>query len=175
MINLVRDPSVEFDEDKDERPDYWTKSEDSDKLEWTKPGWRNYRIEGLVDINLGMRDSYTGQRALRIEPGESERAWMTGKLPVKAGESYELAGFIRSTAPETVKALIRVTWHDAAGKEIGRSDTQPLTTCDWTSAAVPEMSVVSPEGAAQAVVSCVVTPGEGGSVWFDEIVFAREM
>jgi hypothetical protein len=171
-INLIQDGSVEFNEDKDEKPDHWLKSEDSDALQWTKPGWSNYKIEGLVDINLGMRDSYTGQRALRIDPSTAERSWNSARLPVKAGQRYELSGYIRSTAPDAVRALIRVVWYDSAGKEVGRAETASVGQCDWTQV---DHAVTAPPGSSEAVVSCVVAPGEGGSVRFDEMVFARPM
>jgi hypothetical protein len=172
--NLIKDNSLEFDENKDDKPDYWSKSEESDKLVWTKPGWANYKIEGLVDINCGMRDSYTGQRALRIDPGASERSWNSIKLPVKAGE-YELAGFIRSTGTDA-RALIRVTWYDASGKEIGHLETASVGKSDWKRAEPWRgQPVTSPSDATHAVVSCVVTPGANGSVWFDELVLAAPM
>lgn len=167
--NLLADNSVEFDENKDDKPDFWTKSEESDALQWTKPGWNNYRIEGLVDINCGMRDSYTGQRALRIDPGETERSWESIRLAVKAGAEYELAGFIRSTSPDAM-GMIRVTWYNGEGRKIGQTDTAPIGNSDWT-----RVELTDRRKASHAVVSCVVTPGKSGSVWFDEIVFAGEM
>ncbi|MBP6964370.1 MAG: hypothetical protein KBC96_08195 [Armatimonadetes bacterium] len=164
--NLLADNSLEFDEDKDDKPDYWTKSEDSDKLAWTKPGWGNYKIEGLVDINCGMRDSYTGQRALRIDPGPSERSWNSVRLPVRPGVEYELAGFVRSTSTDAL-GMLSVTWYDSAGRKIGRTDTTTVGNSDWK-----RVEVTDARKASHAVISCVVTPGTNGSVWFDEIVFA---
>ncbi len=169
--NLIADNGVEFDENKDDKPDYWSRSEESDKLTWTKPGWGNYKIEGLVDINCGMRDSYTGQRALRIYPGPSERSWNSIKLPVKAGE-HELAGFIRSTSTDA-RALIRVTWYDSSGNTIGHNETRSVGKSDWKRAEPWRgQPVTAPSDATHAVVSCVVTPGANGIVWFDEIVLA---
>ena len=119
-----------------------------------------------------MRDSYTGQRALRVEPGETERSWNSVKLPVKAGEQYELAGFIRSTSTDA-RALIRVTWYDSSGREIGHDETASVGKSDWKRAEPWRGEPVeAPPDATHAIVSCVVTPGTDGGVWFDEIVLA---
>lgn len=167
--SLIPDASVEFDEDENGKPDFWLKSEDSDELKWTKPDWGNYKIEGLMDINLVMRDSYTGQRALRIDPGRRVRFWKTEKVFAQPGE-YELSGYIRSTAPTSTKARLRVAFYDAGGRELGVGRTNEVAHCDWQKV---EGYVRAPSGTTYAVVFCAVDPGEEGSVWFDEITLAK--
>jgi len=185
LVNLVEDSSVEFDSDGDGNPDGWTPLSpplvrgdvklDSplDKggqrgvgAAWTKSEWGSFKIDGLVDLNLTRRESYCGQRALRIEAGTVETCWVYRPIPVKPKAIYELQGWIRR--PELAsRAGFRLKWLDSAGNEIGAMVGESPDERDW---AFYWLQTLAPEGAASAVLECCAYPGSG-SAWFDDIVF----
>lgn len=166
MVNLLANPSMEFDGDGDGRCDGWTPSHDSG-MEWTKPGWGNIRVEGLFDINLHLRDSYAQLRSLRIEPGPEERVWSGDAVELGAAEVFLASAWVRATG---LAAYVRVRWLDAGGKVL-RQDALPNTGdgVDWHEVS---RELTRPAGAVSAVFECVLEPGASGPARFDDAVFA---
>ena len=171
MVNLLPNSSVEFDSDKNEKCDGWTPSEEKG-LEWTKPGWGNVKLEGLFDINCGMKDAYAEMRALKIAAGERERFWSSERIELRRVESFEAGGWVR-TSNADARAFIRVQWLDADGKAVGADTLRPTgQTVEWR-----EISgrVTRPAEAVYAVFECVSEPGSGGTAWFDDLVLATAL
>ncbi len=166
MVNLLPNPSVEFDSNGDDKCDGWTPSS-TDGLEWTKPGWGNIKVEGLFDINCGLKDSYAELRALKIAAGPAERFWSSA--PVKLGSAASLlaGGFVRTNDPH-VAASLRVKWLDDRGSVI-KTDILPHKAADseWHAIAA---TLARPGGATTAVFECVASPGPSGTAWFDDLV-----
>lgn len=169
-INLLPNPSVEFDSDADGKCDGWTASDD-EGMEWTKPGWGNIKVEGLFDTNLGLKDSYAQLRALRIEPGENERAWSSEPVKLGRASRFTAGGWLRRADPSS-SACFKVRWLDSRGTTI-RTDTIPpaRTASEWQEL---RAELDRPDHASQAVLQCVVDGGSQGKAWFDDMVFACE-
>lgn len=169
MVNLLPNPSLEFDSNGDEKCDGWTPSS-TDGLEWTKPGWGNIKVDGLFDINCSLKDSYAGLRALKVTPGPTERFWSSA--PVKLGDETSLlaGGFVRTNDPHAVASL-RVRWLDSAGGVV-KTDVLPHKFADSEWHEITS-TLARPAGASSAVLECVVSPGSSGTAWFDDLVLAR--
>lgn len=169
MVNILPDPSVEFDSDGDSKCDGWTPSEEKG-LEWTKPGWGNVKVDGLFDINLNLKEAYSEMRALKIAAGERERTWSTGRLPLGTAPSLQAGGWLRTV--DAASAFMRVVWLDKAGKTLSsRILTPAAASVDWQEI---NEELEAPAGAAFAVFECGVEPGSKGTAWFDDMVLAKK-
>ena len=182
MVNLLPNPSVEFDSNRDEKCDGWTPSQ-ADGLEWTKPGWGNVKVEGLYDINLNLKDAYSEMRALKITGGPEERVWSSEPTPlppplgkggqegVGAGSSFLALGWIRATGPSP-EAFFRVQWLDSSGKLLRGDVLRPsVLTTDWREISA---TLARPSGAKSVVFQCVLGKASNGAASFDDMVFAAE-
>jgi len=195
MVNLLPNPSVEFDSNRDEKCDGWTPSQ-ADGLEWTKPGWGNVKQEGLYDINLNLKDAYSEMRALKITGGQEERVWSSESTPLSPplgnggqptppspplgkggqgglgeGSSFLAGGWIRATGPSP-DAFFRVQWLDSGGKLLRGDALRPSAlTTDWREISA---TVQRPSGAKSVVFQCVVGKASNGAASFDDMVFAAE-
>ena len=170
MVNLLPNPSVEFDSNRDEKCDGWTPSR-ADGLEWTKPGWGNVKVEGLYDINLNLKDAYSEMRALKITGAQEERVWSSEPVKLGEGSSFLALGWIRATGPSP-EAFFRVQWMDSSGKLL-RSDVlwpSALTT-DWREISA---TVKRPSGAKSVIFQCVLGKASNGTASFDDMVFAAD-
>lgn len=168
MVNLLPNPSVEFDSNRDEKCDGWTPSQ-ADGLEWTKPGWGNVKLEGLYDINLNMKEAYSEMRALRIAGGQEERVWSSDKVALGASKSLLAGGFMR-LGDAKADAFFRIQWLNAAGQTIKNDMIQPTRrSTEWQEV---RATLTPPEGAQWAVQQCVCPAGSKGTAWFDDMFFA---
>lgn len=171
MVNLLANPSVEFDTNGDGKCEGWTPSQDSG-LEWTKPGWGNVKLEGLVDINLHRRDSYCMLRALKIEGGEQERTWTSDKIDLGTSKSVLAGGFVRVSDP-SANAFFQVQWFNASGQKV--SAVSVFSTAGRGTNWHEERSTLTPpKDARSAALEWVLTAGSKGTAWFDDMFFAVE-
>lgn len=169
MVNLLPNPSVEFDSNRDDKCDGWTASQ-SDGLEWTKPGWGNVKVEGLYDIGCGLKDAYSEMRALKIVGGAEERVWSSDPVKLGSGSRFLASGWIRESA--SPDACFRVQWLDSHGKMVGIDDLRPSArTADWQEVSA---TLQRPIGAESAVFQCVMAKDSKGTAWFDDVVLAAE-
>lgn len=168
LLNLLPDPSIEFDTDGDEKCDHWTASE-KDGLEWTRPGWGNIRLEGLFDINLGLKDAYAEMRALKIISGEKERSWTSVQMKLDDFNKFLAGGWVRKD-PSNVPTQLEIQWLDA-GDRLLKTDTlrAPAADTEWHEVTA---ELVRPTGATHAAIRCVVSPADKGTAWFDDMYFA---
>lgn len=170
MINLLPNPSVEFDSDRDDKCDGWSPSEDLG-LEWTKPGWGNIREEGLFDVNLGLKDAYAEMRALKIQPGERERTWSSDRVDAGAAKTVLAGGWVRTNVKQ-VDAFLRVEWLDAQGRPVSSDVIRAnLGDGEWHEA---RSALARPVSARYARMKCEVGPGTEGFAWFDDLYLAVE-
>jgi len=168
LTNLLKNPSLEFDSDGDGKCDGWTPSDDKNCL-WTKPEWQNIKIEGLFDINCGMRDCYAMLRGLKIIGGETERSWSSERIRTGPGEEFLAAGWLRLSDPAT-DAFLRVRWMNAQGNVLQTDVLKPTKHfSEWQEV---QARIKRPKWASGAVFECVTAAGSKGTAWFDDLVLA---
>jgi len=168
MVNLLRNPSVEYDSNGDGKCDGWEPSMPSG-LVWTKPDWGNLKLEGLFDVNLYLRKSYAMLRSLEVTAGPEERGWSSDKIGLGSSQSFTLGGWLRTGDPDG-EALLRVKWFDPRGKLIRSNEVRPASRgTEWQEV---KQTLTRPKGSSWAVLQCLVPAGAKGTAWFDELVFA---
>ncbi|GEM_PF-782441 len=168
-VNLLSDPSFEFRPDSDAKsPKGWKPSEEGDGLVWQDAGWGAYNVMPGLDINLGQRFAYAGQRNLTIKAGAKERWWVSDPVPVKPGFVHNLQAAVRAV-DLGAEAVVEVIFQDSMGAEIATLMSEPVSgDADWTSV---NLSGTAPVGSAFAAVRCRVTAGDNGLAYFDDVYF----
>lgn len=169
MINIAPSHSFEFRPNEGmKEPPGWHRSEDSDGIVWQDAGWGAYNVMPGLDINLGQRFSYVGQRNLTIKPGGRLRTWHT-EMPVRGGAKYYIEAFVRTVELQT-SAEVAVQFSNPAGS-VSETVLGSLSgRQDWTRLA---KTLEAPAGVTQAKVVLRVSPGTGGVAYFDDVLFAE--
>ncbi len=171
LVNLLKNPSLEFDSNCDGKCDGWIPSDDKACL-WTKPEWQNIKLEGLIDINCNMRDSYTMLRGLKIIGGETECYWSSERVKTGPCEEFLVSGWIR-LSNSTTDAFLRLRWINSQGKVLQTDVLRPTKpSSEWQEV---QAKLKRPKWASGAIFECVVAAGSNGTVWFDDLVFAASI
>ena len=138
------------------------------------PGAERVFAELVIDDTV----TRSGIRSARASGNIDTTYWWTlesDPVPVRPGRRYKLSGWmrtdnVRQEGAQYNNSNLYIRFVDASGERLtmGRlrvRATERLTgTNDWTKL---ERVVTAPEGAAKAVVGCVLTVS--GTVWFDDI------
>lgn len=174
MENLIKDPSFEFRPNPDiKEPAGWTRSEDSEGILWQDAGWGSYNVMPGIEVNLGQRYAYAGQRNLTIKPGEKPRFWQSKPIPINPGASFYFEVYIRTVGLDA-PARARIMFVNTRGETVGEGPIIPTVTGDqdWQRLST---SFTCPNNAAGAQIVLSVDAGKNGVAFFDDVVFAEKL
>jgi hypothetical protein len=138
-------------------------------------GWETY---GGV-LGQSSRHVHGGRYAGGFASNSDSTKWVYQTLPVRAGDWYELAGYVYHDDPRTEAALLRISWYasrDGSGSALDSIDS--TETLDAPAARYRRLTtgaVQAPPGARSAKARILLRPHSATSavIYIDDVTFRQ--
>ena len=158
------DFETDWDLNYDQWPDNWSRE--------TAPGFPHY-----VDVRISKDDATHGEQCLKIDLNGGAVSVYSPPIPVGSLFSYILEGMLRTEGLERDEVYYSVTTYDAKANPLEVTETKHLREIsEWTRFTIGPITPSNVETSYAIIglhLSPTARPGLRGSVYFDDVWFAR--